>query len=88
MKPYWALVAMAAMAAAPAAAQVNSIESSNPGFQGGDPNRKICQRVEKTGSRLNVVQICMTALEWQQQRRDNRTDLERNQQNMHHKPVN
>ena len=35
-----------------------------------DPKRKICQRVEETGSRLSSKRICMTAEQWAAQNGD------------------
>lgn len=34
-----------------------------------DPGRKICKTIQKTGSRLGGQRICMTAQEWEEQRR-------------------
>jgi len=45
-----------------------------------DPNRKICETVEVTGSRLGATKVCMTEQQWQDQRRVQRDDLERAQQ--------
>ena len=47
-----------------------------------DPNRKICEKVEKIGSRLNVVRVCMTAQQWEEQKRSHREDFERAQRNV------
>ena len=38
-----------------------------------DPKRKICERVEETGSRLSSRRICMTAEQWAAQNGDTRT---------------
>ena len=42
-----------------------------------DPNRKICEKIKKTGSRLSIVRVCMTARQWDEQRRDHRENFER-----------
>ncbi len=74
---------VAAALASAAGAQTTSLVSSNPAAKkSSDPNRKICERVEKTGSRLGAVTVCMTALQWEEQRRDHRNDVERAQKNV------
>ena len=62
--------------AAPAMAQVQSIESQTPSPKSKDPNRIICEKVQETGSRLNSRRICMTALQWEEQRRRDRESLQ------------
>ena len=75
--------------ALPAMAQISSTSSSNPlPKSGGDPNRKICERVEKIGSRLSSVTVCMTAQEWKDQRQGQRSDLEKVQQVVNQSPSN
>ena len=78
--------AICAAIAAPAWAQVTSLESSNPAPKGKDPNRKICERVEKIGSRLSTVTVCMTAREWEDLRRGHRDDLEKVQRVVNQSP--
>lgn len=46
-----------------------------------DPNRKICEKIEVTGSRLGATKVCMTEQQWQDQRRAQRDDLESAQRN-------
>lgn len=66
-----------------AAVAQTSIQSSNPApKKSSDPNRKICEKVEKTGTRLGVVTVCMTAQQWAEQRRDHQNDVERAQKNV------
>lgn len=67
-----ALVALAIPASAQAAGKTEKAK---------DPERKICQTIEETGSRLGRTRICMTAQQWEDQRRAQRGDLERAQQN-------
>ena len=65
-----------AAVAMPALAQITSIESANPSFKGKDPKRKICERIEKIGSRLATTTVCKTAAEWEELRRGHRHDVE------------
>lgn len=44
-------------------------------------NRMICKRQKATGSRLGSEQVCMTAAQWEQLRRDQRQATERTQAN-------
>jgi len=64
--------------AAPAAAQTQP-DGQKPAKQT-DPNRVICEKVQETGSRLNSRKVCMTAQQWEEQRRRNREDLQDAQQ--------
>ena len=75
-------LALVAVCSAPLAAQASSIESSRPAAKPRDPNAKICEKIEVTGSRLGSRKICMTAEQWARQRQDNRDDLERAQKNV------
>lgn len=80
---------VAASLALPAFAQITSMQSSNPLPKGGgDPNRKICERTEKIGSRLSAVTVCMTAQEWKDQRQGQRDDLEKVQRIVNQSPSN
>ena len=75
---------MAAFLASAASAQTTSIMSSNPApKKSSDPNRKICEKVEKTGTRLGASVVCMTSQQWYDLRQDDRQDTERNQKNIH-----
>lgn len=76
------IAAAVALGTTQALAQTTTVQSGNPAPKGKDPNRKICEKVEKTGTRLGVVTVCMTAEQWEQQRRDHRNDVERAQQNV------
>jgi len=44
-----------------------------------NPNDLICREVEVSGSRLDQRRICMTRLQWDEQRRDAREAVERAQ---------
>ena len=77
------LIAVALVTTAmPSMAQVSSIVSSRPAAQPKDPNAKICEKIDITGSRLGSRKICMTAQQWADQRQDHRNDIERAQKNV------
>lgn len=63
-----------AMLAGGLAAVAQAADTS--GDKAKDPNRKICEKVEVTGSRLGATKVCMTAQQWEDQRRAQRDDLE------------
>ncbi|MBQ1542813.1 MAG: hypothetical protein IIZ63_12495 [Caulobacteraceae bacterium] len=44
-----------------------------------DPNEKICVSKAETGSRLGGAKVCMTRQQWDEQRMENRRNLEQNQ---------
>ena len=74
------LACLALMAgAAPVAAQTTSSASRSPNSTQKDPNRIICERIQDTGSRIGSKRICMTALQWEEQRRRDRESVEENQ---------
>ncbi|MCY7279497.1 MAG: hypothetical protein LH610_01115 [Sphingomonas bacterium] len=75
------LAALLMIPAAPVAAQVTSIQSARPAGKVQDPNRKLCEKLDVTGSRLGFRKVCMTAKEWATQRQDHRNDIERAQKN-------
>lgn len=77
------IIASVAVALGSAAAAQTGVPASSPiAGKVGDPNRKICEKVLKTGSRLGAVTVCMTAQQWDEQRRDHRDDVERAQKNI------
>ncbi|WP_208324776.1 hypothetical protein [Novosphingobium sp. PhB55] len=64
-------VAPVAPAAVPATSVAkNDIEKKDP---------MICQRVEEIGSRLRAKKICMSKSQWEEQRRGDRSNIERSQ---------
>lgn len=65
-----------------AAVAQTTTQSSNPAQKSADPNRRICERTEETGSRLGGRTVCKTAREWEEQRREHRNELERAQKNV------
>jgi hypothetical protein len=83
------LILVAATSGFPALAQVTSIESATAARQpklAGDLNRIVCDRVQRTGSRLAVDKVCMTVREWADHRDGHRADLEKVQQVVNQEP--
>lgn len=77
--------ALVAFAAQPAVAAEDPAQGSKPIVVKGksyDPNRMVCQREETTGTRLGARKVCLTALQWEEKRREHREQLERAQQNV------
>jgi hypothetical protein len=64
-------VALSAAAAAAGAAPRHAGPKS--------PNDMICRELPVTGSRLDVQRVCMTRLQWEEQRRDARDATDRAQ---------
>jgi hypothetical protein len=79
VKTMFAGIAGAALlvGAAPALAQTQS--GDQPSAKK-DPNRIICEKVQETGSRLNVRRVCLTAQQWEDQKRRDRENLQDAQQ--------
>lgn len=50
-----------------------------PGKPPRDPNEVVCEKQEVLGSRLNTKRVCMTRAQWQEQRMQDRMDLDRSQ---------
>lgn len=78
---------LVAFAVQPAVAAKDSSEGQAPIVVSGkekstDPNRKICQREETTGTRLGARKVCLTASQWAEKRREHREELERAQKNV------
>ena len=82
-----AFIAGAALAL-PALAQAPATASNNGEDKAKDPNRKICERVEKIGSRLNFITVCMTAREWKDLRDNHRQHTEGVQRVVNVEPAN
>ena len=80
------IAALAFTAASPAFGEPVTASTSKVADKAKDPNRKICQKIEKIGSRLNVVRVCMTAAQWEEQKRDHREHFERVQRVVNQKP--
>jgi hypothetical protein len=81
------IAALAITASSPALADaVTTTSTTDASAKAKDPNRKICEKVEKIGSRLSVVRVCMTARQWEEQKRAHREDLERVQRVVNQSP--
>jgi hypothetical protein len=50
------------------------------GKAGNGSDRLICRKIHEIGSRLARHRICLTAEQWAQQRREQRAEIERDQQ--------
>ena len=80
------IAALALSAASPAIAESTSAPTTTAKSK--DPNRKICEKVERIGSRLATDRICMTAAQWEEQKRENREHVERVQRIVNQAPSN
>ncbi len=47
-----------------------------------DPGRVICEKIPVPGSRIASKKVCMTRQQWEEQRQQNRDDLQRFQQSV------
>ena len=56
-------------------------ETKSSKTDGEGANKKICKSIEITGSRLNKKRVCMTALQWDEERRATRDSIEGAQRN-------
>ena len=74
-------VACAALlfSAAPALAQEQPTTAA-PTSKAKDPNRIICERIKDTSSRIGGKKVCMSAAQWEEQRRRDRQYVEDAQQ--------
>lgn len=68
------IAAVPAVAQAPAPSRPLSSKAK-------DPNKTICEKVEIIGSRISSKRVCMTAAQWDEQKRLNREVLQQAQQN-------
>jgi hypothetical protein len=75
------IAALALTAASPAIDQ-----TATPASKAKDPNRKICEKIERIGSRLAVDRVCMTAAEWDAQKRAQREHVENVQRTVNMQP--
>ena len=80
------IAALALTAAPPATAQ--TVTSPSRTSKAKDPNRKICEVIERIGSRLAVDRVCMTAAQWEEQKRLQREHVEGVQRNVGQRPSN
>ena len=74
---------LAMVAASPAAAQITfETPATAPptAAKSTNPNDKIiCEKQEEIGSRLGGKKVCKTAAQWEEQRRQQREDVEKTQ---------
>ena len=82
-----ALVAALAIGTTSAVAQAPTAQPAAPTAKQDDPNKKICERVEETGTRLGARRVCKTKAEWAAERAESRRELERVQQNVDYRPA-
>jgi len=59
------LAAGAIVIATSATAQSTSYESNRPAPITGNPDKIVCKKEEKIGSRLQATKVCLTVREWQ-----------------------
>lgn len=63
---------------APAFAQtVTAQVPATSGSQKGGPNEIVCEKQEVIGSRLAMQRICKTRAQWEQDRHEDRSEIER-----------
>jgi hypothetical protein len=72
-------VALSALLASAGVAAQTPSSGGSPEREAGDPDRRICQPVAETGSRLSRGRVCLTRSQWEQQRRETRQNVERAQ---------
>ncbi|MDQ3481896.1 MAG: hypothetical protein M3448_00540 [Pseudomonadota bacterium] len=72
-----ALAAAAIVLTSAAPAQVGSYESGKQSVVRGDPDKIVCQKEEKIGSRLGAKKVCLTAREWTARHSEDRDSTER-----------
>lgn len=58
-------------------AQVSSYVTDKPAPIKGDPDKIVCQKEEKIGTRLGAKKMCLTVSEWQQRAKVHREQTER-----------
>ena len=58
-------------------AQTTSYVTNNPAPIKGDPNKIVCEKQEKIGTRLGGEKVCLTVAEWQARKAADRDQMER-----------
>lgn len=71
------VVAAVLICATGATAQSVSYKSNNTAAIKGDPNKIVCEREEKIGTRLGGKKVCLTVAEWNARRGADRDQMER-----------
>jgi hypothetical protein len=78
-------LAVAFTIAVPALAQPPASPNQQVNVNGqrltGPPGEVVCRTQRETGSRLKAQRVCMTRLQWSEQRRTDRADVEKAQTN-------
>jgi hypothetical protein len=75
--------------AGPAFGQVVTFDSqtaSTPAPVTGPDDKVICEKITRTGSRLEVEKVCLTALQWRDHKAGQRNDLEKWQERSNQEP--
>lgn len=72
-----AMTSALALVATASSAQVSSYVTDKPAPVKGDPNKIVCQKEEKIGTRLGAKKMCLTVSEWQQRAKVHREQTER-----------
>lgn len=67
------------MSGAAYAQPASNASPNGSGAQGADPNQMVCRNVAETGARLSRHRVCMTRLQWEEQRRLTRQNIDRAQ---------
>ncbi len=65
------------MFASVAPAQISSYQTSRPAAVTGNPDKIVCQKEEKIGTRLGATKVCLTVSEWQSRAKIHREQTER-----------
>lgn len=79
----WLIGLAVLTAAASTLSAANPVQPSPPASPAGkksdarDPNRKICEIVDLSGTRFRRTRVCMSAAEWTEQRRQDRALIDR-----------
>ncbi|WP_277666829.1 hypothetical protein [Novosphingobium lindaniclasticum] len=74
-----ALPAVPALASTPTPQTAPAAPAAVPGADAAKQDPIVCERVTEIGSRLRAKKICMTKSEWAEQRRGDRSNIERSQ---------
>lgn len=86
MMKHLALAALLGAAASAGAAQVSTSESAKPAQKKGDLHRIVCEKQETIGTRLGARKVCLTVLQWEEKRREQRDATERVQKVVNQSP--
>jgi hypothetical protein len=79
MRKIYTLAFVVSLVSSSAFAQVTSLESANPApksVRSQDLDKLVCEVDSTTGTRLDNHKVCKTVLQWEEQRRAHREQLE------------